>query len=347
MDFFQVITQETKGGTVEVYPDFVVGRSKDLMVKGKAFYAIWDHDAGLWSRDEYDVQRLVDLELYKAADSLSVPVKVKSMRSFNSQGWTNYRRFLSQISDNQHPLDETLTFANTEVKKTDYVSRRLPYKLAPGDISAWDELIGTLYEPEERAKIEWAIGSVIAGDSKKIQKFLVLYGPAGTGKSTVLNIVQKLFSGYTTSFEAKALGSANNAFSTEVFGNNPLVAIQHDGDLSRIEDNTKLNSIVSHEDMTMNAKYKSPVTARINAQLWMGTNQPVRISDAKSGLIRRLIDVHPTGDKLHPNHYHALMSRIDFELGAIAYHCLEVYRSMGKNYYNTYQPLEMMLQTDI
>src|SRR5690348_1722563 len=316
------------------------------MVRGRAFYAIWDGETNLWSTDEYDVQRLVDLELRLYAEQNNIS-NVKYMRSYGSNIQNQFRKYVSQISDNAHQLDENLTFANTEVKKTDYVSRRLPYQLAPGDYSAWDELIGTLYAPSERAKIEWAIGSVIAGDSKKIQKFLVLYGPAGTGKSTVLNIVQKLFSGYTTSFEAKALGSANNAFSTEVFGNNPLVAIQHDGDLSRIEDNTKLNSIVSHEDMTMNAKYKSPVTARINAQLWMGTNQPVRISDAKSGLIRRLIDVHPTGDKLHPNHYHALMSRIDFELGAIAYHCLEVYRSMGKNYYNTYQPLEMMLQTDI
>src|SRR5690606_32621097 len=151
----------------------------------------------------------------------------------------------------------------------------------------------------------------------------------------------------TTTFEAKALGSSNGSFATEVFKNNPLVAIQHDGDLSRIEDNTKLNSIIAHEDMTMNEKFKPSYTARVNAFLFMGTNQPVKISDAKSGIIRRLIDVHPTGVKFPANHYHTLMSQIDFELGAIASHCLEVYRSMGKNYYNNYRPLEMMLQTDV
>ena len=125
------------------------------------------------------------------------------------------------------------------------------------------------------------------------------------------------------------------------------MAIQHDGDLSRIEDNTRLNSIISHEEMTMNEKYKPSYTARVNAFLFMGTNQPVKISDAKSGIIRRLIDVHPTGVKIPANHYHTLMSKIEFELGAIAHHCLEVYRKMGKNYYNNYRPLEMMLQTDI
>lgn len=352
MDFYQICMKEIENGprrgSFELYPDFRVGRSKDLMVRGRSFYGIWDEQAGLWSTDEYDVQRLVDEELDEHAKKHNdQPVTVKHLRSFGTNGWSQFRKYLANISDNSHQLDQSLTFANTEVKKSDYVSRRLPYSLAPGDYSAWDELVGTLYSIEERAKIEWSIGAVVSGDSKKIQKFLVLYGPAGTGKSTILNIVQKLFDGYTTSFEAKALGSSNGAFATEVFKNNPLVAIQHDGDLSKIEDNTKLNSIISHEEMTMNEKYKPSYTARVNAFLFMGTNQPVKISDAKSGIIRRLIDVHPTGVKLPSNHYHALMSKIDFELGAIAQHCLDVYREMGKNYYNAYRPLEMMLQTDV
>jgi len=349
MDFFQVCTKEVKDG-VDIFPDFTVGRSKDLMIRGRSFYAIWDEEKGLWSTDEYDVQRIVDAALQQKASELRAAgtrCNVKYLQSFGSNGWNQFRRFIGNVSDNAHQLDETLTFSNTEVQKSDYVSRRLSYPIAPGDYSAWEELVGTLYSPEERAKIEWAIGAVLSGDSKKIQKFLVFYGPGGTGKSTVLNIVAKLFEGYTTSFEAKALVGSNNSFSTEVFRGNPLVAIQHDGDLSKIEDNSKLNSIISHEDMTMNEKYKPSYTARINAFLFMGTNRPVRISDAKSGIIRRLIDVQPTGEKIAPNHYHTLMARIEFELGAIAHHCLEVYRAMGKNYYNNYRPLEMMLQTDV
>lgn len=350
MDFYQISTRETKGGGIEVYPDFTVGRSKDLMVRGRSFYAIWDETTKLWSTDEYDVQRLVDddLRAFSETQTSGGPsCNVKYLRSFGSNSWTQYRKFIQNVSDNSRQLDESLTFANADTKKSDYVSRRLPYPLVQGDCSAWDELVGTLYSVEERAKIEWGIGAIVSGDSKKIQKFIVLYGPAGTGKSTILNILQDLFVGYTTSFEAKALGSSNGAFATEVFKDNPLVALQHDGDLSKIEDNTKLNSIIAHEDMTMNEKYKPSYTARVNAFLWMGTNQPVKISDAKSGIIRRLIDVHPTGVKIPANHYHTLMSQIDFELGAIANHCLEVYRKMGKNYYNAYRPLEMMLQTDV
>jgi hypothetical protein len=126
-----------------------------------------------------------------------------------------------------------------------------------------------------------------------------------------------------------------------------LVAIQHDGDLSRIEDNTRLNSIIAHEVMTMNEKYKASYSARIETMLFMGSNQPVKISDAKSGIIRRLIDVNPTGVKIPGKHYQTLMTQIGFELGAIAHKGLSTYLEMGKSYYDAYRPLEMMLQTDV
>lgn len=351
MDFFQIGIKETRDKGMELYPDFIVGRSQDLMVQGKTFYAIWDEKAGLWSRDEYDVQRLVDEELEAEANRLrettGIHYRVKYMRSFDTNTWAKFRKFLANISDNSHPLDSHILFANSEVKKSDYASKKLPYSMEAGDISAWDELVGTLYSVEERAKIEWAIGSIVAGDSKSIQKFFVFYGPAGSGKSTILNIIQKLFEGYTTTFDGKALGRSDGQFATEAFKYNPLVAIQHDGDLSKLEDNTRLNSIVSHELMTMNEKYKPSYTARSHALLFMGSNQPVKITDAKSGIIRRLIDIHPTGVRIPVRHYNTLVSKAEFELGAIAAHCLAVYLEMGKNYYNGYRPLEMMLQTDV
>jgi len=351
MDFYQIKERSAKNGVLEIYPDFRVCRSKDLMVRGKSFYAIWDEENGLWSTDEYDVQRIIDKDLLEYKEKITSrtnsSVYVKLMSDFSSNSWVQFKKYVQHISDNAHQLDESLTFSNTVVKKKDYISKKLNYPLERGDYSAFEQIIGTLYEPDERAKLEWAIGSVIAGDAKNIQKFIVLYGEAGAGKSTILNIIQKLFEGYYTTFEAKALTSSSNAFSTEVFKSNPLVAIQHDGDLSRIEDNTKLNSIVSHEEMTMNEKYKPSYMSKVNCFLFMATNRPVKITDAKSGVIRRLIDVKPSGKKIPPKKYNALMSKIDFELGAIAEHCLEVYREMGKNYYQNYRPLEMILQTDV
>ena len=351
MDFYQIKHRNTKKGITEIYPAFMVQRSNDLLVRGKSFYAIWDEDKQLWSTNEEDVARLVDRELNaykeemeKVTDDILI---VRTLRDFESNSWKRYREFLNNMYDNYHQLDEKLTFRDTPVKKKDYVSRRLPYPLEQGSYSAWDEIIGTLYEEEEREKIEWAIGAIVSGDAKEIQKFLVLYGEAGAGKSTILNIVQKLFAGYYTMFEAKELTSTNNSFSTESFKGNPLVAIQHDGDLSRIDDNSKLNAIVSHEEMRLNEKYKPSYSARVNCFLFMGTNKPVKITDGKSGLIRRLIDVKTSGRKIAVQRYHILMSQIDFELGAIAQHCLDVYRNLGKNYYSSYIPLGMMFETNV
>ena len=351
MDFYRIKQLATKSGVIEVYPDFRVCRSKDLMVRGRDFYAVWDEQLGLWSTDEYDVQRLIDHELYLYAEDLkknaSAHVLVKYLGDFSSGSWLKFQSYIHSLSDSSHQLDETLTFANTEVKKEDYVSKRLPYALREGSIESYDILASTLYDREERDKLEWSIGAIVSGDARYIQKFIVLYGAAGSGKSTMLNIVQQLFEGYYTTFEAKALTGTNNAFATEIFRTNPLVAIQHDGDLSRIEDNTKLNSIVSHEEMVMNEKHKAAYSSRINAFLYMGTNKAVKITDAKSGIIRRLIDTHPSGNKIPPKKYQVLVNQVRFELGAIAQHCLNVYRTLGKDYYNTYRPVEMMLQTDV
>lgn len=347
LDFLKVSSRSTKKDEYEVYPTFMIRKSKDLMIRGGDFYAIWNEEKGLWSTDEQDAIDLIDSEIQKEYQSLKAKLpecKIRPLYLWNAStgsidSWHKYCQ--KQMYDNYHMLDETLIFSNTEIKKEDYASKRLSYPLEEGDISAYDKLMSTIYSPEERRKIEWAIGSIVTGESKHLQKFLVLYGSAGTGKSTVLNIVQQLFDGYYSVFDAKALGSANNSFALEAFKTNPLVAIQHDGDLSKIEDNTRLNSLVSHELMTVNEKFKSTYSNRFKSFLFMGTNKPVRITDAKSGLLRRLIDVTPSGKKLSPSEYKTVMSHISFELGPIAYHCQQVYLD-DPGAYDDYVPIAMM-----
>lgn len=347
LDFLKISTRRPKNGRMEVYPKFIIKKSKDLMIRGGDFYAIWVESRGLWSTEEQDVIELVDHEIDRYVeenkstfeDNPPIRCYMWDADTGTIDKWHRYCQ--KQSRDNFHQLDEKLIFSNQETKRTDYASKKLPYPLEEGTCPAYEEIISTLYSEEERAKIEWAIGSIVAGESVNIQKFLVLYGAAGTGKSTVLNIIQQLFDGYYSVFDAKALGSSSNSFALEAFKSNPLVAIQHDGDLSRIEDNTRLNSLVSHELMTVNEKFKSTYANRFNAFLFMGTNKPVKITDAKSGLIRRLIDVSPTGDKIPYHKYKKLMGQIPFELGAIAKHCLDFYETKPDRY-DGYLPTGMM-----
>ena len=316
------------------------------MIRGGDFYAIWIEERGLWSQEEQDALYLIDHELDKYAEEnegkFDAIIKVLHLWDAETGMIDNWHKYCQrQTRDSFHMLDEKLIFSNSNVEKKDYASKKLSYPLGPGDFSAYDKLIDTLYSKKERHKIEWAIGSVVCGDSKKLQKFVVLYGAAGTGKSTILNIIQQLFEGYYSVFDAKALGSSNNSFALESFKANPLVSIQHDGDLSKIEDNTRLNSLVSHEMMTVNEKFKSAYANNFKCFLFMGTNKPVKITDAKSGLLRRLIDVSPSGDKLSQKEYKTTVNQVSFELGAIAYHCQEVYLN-NINAYDDYVPTMML-----
>ena len=234
LDFLKISTRPTKNG-LQIYPTFrMYPRSKDLMIRGGDFYAVWVEELGLWSTEESDALALIDKELEKYVEENAnrfdgIP-NVLYMYDSDSGMVDSFHRYCQrQMRDTYRMLDEDLVFANTEPSKDLYASKRLEYPLEPGSITAWDKIIGTLYNEEDRHKLEWAIGAIVSGDSKRIQKFMVLYGEAGTGKSTILNIIQMLFKGYYSLCDAKALGAYNNSFALENFKSNPLVAISVSG----------------------------------------------------------------------------------------------------------------------
>ena len=360
MDFYEIRIKKCKDGHFDIYPEFLNDDSNDLMIRGKDFYAAYDESTGMWIRNPKFVRKMVDRDIWAKLEELKKNPKfedktfeLKLMRDSSSGMWDRFIKYIKNLPDDFHQLDEKLTFLDTKTKKTDYVSKRLPYSLQDGDISAYEELVSTLYSPEERQKFEWAIGSIVAGDSKKIQKFIVFYGPQGSGKSTIMNLIEQLFGGYDkmkgycAKINAKALVGSNVGFALEPFSRSPLVGIDQDSKLSRIEDNTILNQIVSHDTLQINMKYMNLFDSSAGCFLFMGTNEPVKITDSKSGVIRRLIDVEPTGRLITPeSKYDELVERMNFELGGIAKHCLDVYKKLGKSYYSKYVPTRMIVRTD-
>ena len=93
MDFLQIYTKEKRSGREEMYPVFIVKRQiEDLMVRGGSFYAIWDEQAGLWSRDEIDAQRLVDEALWNEAKSRpGTQYDVKVLTRSDTGYWKKFR----------------------------------------------------------------------------------------------------------------------------------------------------------------------------------------------------------------------------------------------------------------
>lgn len=350
-DFVKVVSvKPSKGGRNVVKPRFVTRKSKDLMTRGGDFYAAWLEDEQRWTMDYDDVLERIDRavtdEIQRIFDETGERLGGKFTLYADDGVIDEWLKFITkQSKDNYHTLNQTVIFADKELKREDYASFKLDYALTNDPTPAYEKLISTLYDEENRHKLEWCIGSIVTGDSKVNQKFAILYGAAGTGKSTMLNIIEQLFAPYCATFNAAALGNRNNQFSMEAFTSSPLVAIQHDGDLSRIEDNSLINSIVSHEKVRVNEKFKRTYADSFKTFLFLGTNKYVKITDSKSGLIRRLLDISPSGNLLKKRDYNTAVKQVQFELGGIASHCKNVYLD-DPNAYDNYIPYSMMLESN-
>lgn len=349
MDFYEIETIPMRGqaGMMEVRPNFINLKSRDIMLRDGDFVAVWDPKTGLWSKHENDVIDIIDNDVFDYIKKSGIQNLFPRICRKDSDGvWRQYRQWSKNMVNTDHPLDRMPVFKDTILRQEDHVSYRLPYSLEEGEPTSWSKLVDTLYDPSERQKIEWAIGSVLTGDCRTIDKFLVFYGDPGSGKSTILNVMQRLFGDFCVPFDSESLAQRNNSFALSAFADDPLVAIEHDGDLSRIETNTRLNSIVSNEVQLVNEKFKKPRSLRITTTLIMASNSPVKITDANSGIPRRLLDISPSGRRLSIDEYTSVMDGVYQELGVIAKHCIDVYRSLGPNYYRNYRSKTMISETN-
>ena len=348
MDFIRVAYKENKDGTREFYPSLQAQESSDLVIRGGQFVAVWEEERGLYSRRLSHLPTIIDRSFAQmVGDRLRPGDTIKKVRVFDNGIYSRLMGMIRNIGDMGPDLDQKIIFAEDTPTKKDAATFKMSYAINDAPCPAWDELVGTLYSPEERLKIEWAVGSIFAGESvKNIQKFYVFFGPPGSGKSTILNVIEKLFEGHTAHFSAYDMGKGDSQFSLEPFSRNPLVAIDQDGDLSRIDLNKNLNSIVSHDRVLINSKGKNLFEIKPRATLFIGTNEPIKISNRKSGLFRRLVDIQPSGAVFAEDHYHRLMSQVMFELGSIASHCLRVFEEHGPTYLSSYRSTDMMYRTN-
>ena len=348
MNFVNIEEVNNKGNII-LRPAFILTNNSELIIQGNAFFAFYDSDTGLWNKNLMDLYTKID-ELMDARKSelvsLNKPVLVEYMRNCRNDSVNSFNRFVKyQGINNYKDFDSKIMFDIDTPKKNDYCTHKLCYHMTDTPCPNWEHLVTTLYDDDEANKIRYIIGSIISGDSITNQKIYVFFGDPGTGKSTILNIIEQMFDGYCSHFSAKDIGSGKNQFATSWLNKNPLIAIQHDGDLYNIIDNTILNQIVSHESVEVNEKYKSTYYIKPKCTLLMGTNRPVKITDSRAGMIRRLVDIHPSNRKLSIDDYNTTMNAIAFEYGGIAKHCLDWY-NQNKHIYDGYRPLMMISATN-
>ena len=363
--FIKIHTEEVcekKKTYIKVFPSFDSG-GKDLMKKGGQFYAIADSESGMWVTKEQDSYDIIDRQLYKFADEHFVkaphgnyiteqgtPVKIMCVQDSITGSLRSFKDWLNKLDPNfnYRPLDDTLTFLSDEVEIGQYRSKRLSYDITPGSMECYEEIMNTLYEEKYKTMIEWSIGSILAGweETKKNDRMVLLYGKPGSGKSTVIDIIELLFRGYCAPFEVDEVVSSSRQFAKAAFKDNPLVAIQDDGKMTRIE-NQEMNKILSHAKIEINEKGRQQYYITSRAICFVATNETVDLSDSRKGMNRRILDVYPSGKKLPSERYFRLKENVEFELGAITAHCLDVYETLGRDYYRNYVPEKMQDKTNV
>ena len=357
-DFLNV-TRTFRNGRYYYRPTFIVKSSiKDLMTRGSEFYAFYDEMTGLWSTDRPKLYEEIDKQVWEYAkkdkgeeylsDKEHGAVVVEITDSSNTLS-VEFDRFCKSMGNRWNQLDQKMLFSNSEVKRNDYATKTLDYPLQECPTPYYEALTDVLYLPDEREKWEWAVGCMIAGDQRKIQKMFAFYGEPGTGKSTIIGkIIAELIMGgyemgYATKFEANLLCGGND-FGTDFLENDSVLVYDDDAEMGMITVRSTLNKIISHEPIRVNAKFKKPFVTKPNCIMFVGSNDPIQLSP-NSGMKRRLIDIRPTGNLVKHDVYDDCMEHMQFERSGIAWRCLQTYKRLGKSYYDHYIAEDMLART--
>ena len=357
-DFLKVKKDYLKG-RYHYKPTFITKSSiKDIMTRGGEFYAIFDEQTGFWTKSKPRAIELIDMQVREFAEKDSGEESMRdpfhgpiiiSMSDTANQLTTQFERFCRTMGDNWHPLDQKMFFSNSEIKRNDYASKTLDYPLLEQPTPYYDALCEVLYLPDEREKWEWAVGSMITGDSSKIQKMFAFYGEPGTGKSTIISKIfaDQIFGGikmgYAVKFEANNL-CGGDSFGTDFLANDSVLVYDDDAEMGMITVKSTLNKVISHEQVRVNVKFEKPFMTTANCMIFVGSNDPIQLSP-NSGMKRRLIDIRPTGNLLAADQYDEIMEHIQFEKSGIAWRCYQVYKKLGRHYYDHYIAEDMLART--
>lgn len=351
MDFFKIVEKHSKSNNrdedILVYPDWINGLSEDLVIKGGAMYAYWNGEK--WVRDLDQLIHDVDNEIHARVEELRRKYPDKKivghyMRSDESGRYAKFDRYSKIKPNNDVIFNKRILFANDVMKREDYATNQLTYSPEEGETVAYDELMDVLYAPEEQEKILWFMGALLSNRVGNIQKFLYLYGGKGSGKGTVLKVFKMLFDGYYESISLAHLTS-DSEFATSQVKEVPLL-IDEDSDMSRIRNDTNLLKMTAHEPLTVNAKYRQTYEVVFNGLLVTASNQRYKVRNVDSGITRRAVVASPTSNTIASKKYFELMSRIKYEIPAIAFKAIALFDRLGEYYYEDYVDLSMAEATD-
>lgn len=352
VDFIEVDvirqTSNNRKSDFIIQPDFILYGVKDIVCKGGVMEAFW-YD-GNWQSERDLLFGIIDRMLFEKRDELKQRYpdsifSVRSMRSLNSNSVKKFEEYEKLKTQDSTIFNTKILFSDDEIKREDYSTTQLSYTPVQGPTPAFNAMYSLLYDDDELKKILWFIGATLTNEMVNIEKFLYLYGSKGSGKGTMIKLIEMLFEGYYDAINLNVL-TGNSEFATGQIKEIPVL-LDSDADIRSIKNDTDLLKMTAHETIVVNRKYREPYPVRFTGLLVAASNQPYSVRNIDSGIMRRAVVARPTGNKHDHKTYVQLMNQIKFELPQVAYKAIQLFYSMGPGYYEDYVDEAMIEETNI
>lgn len=225
----------------------------------------------------------------------------------------------------------------------DYILTGHDYNLdMKSDTPITDAWFRETFQDADKFMMEY-IGYMFYRSYKPFQKFVILRGSGGDGKSTFLNYVRKMIGGSnTSSVDLKGLSGDNAKFNTShLYGKE----LNYFADIGKnyLEDSSTIKALTGDDYITGEFKGKDPFDFMNYAKLLFSANELPTFSDFTKGFIRRigLVNFYFIPD--FTNRYD--MKQIEDEIPAFTYKCMLAFEKAHKSKKLSETP-EMINQTN-
>ena len=242
------------------------------------------------------------------------------------------------LSIDKYLAGEIVLYNNTP----DYFSLHAPieYEFNPNmkDIPIFNNFLNKILPNKGlQNAFQELLGSLLTKDYVT-QRMYFFFGPAHTGKSTILNLIGLLMGKKNTS------NVGIEAFSTQ-FGLAPTVGkrvnICPELNDSSIALENKLKSYTGSDTITIDKKYKEPLSIKPTAKLIFGCNDITKFRDRSNGIYRRMVVLPMNVVIEEADKDYSILDKLANELPGVMNWALDGLRKLHNNGYNISETIDM------
>ncbi|MEM2191819.1 MAG: phage/plasmid primase, P4 family, partial [Archaeoglobaceae archaeon] len=149
----------------------------------------------------------------------------------------------------------------------------------------WDRFLEQVVDKKYHDTLYEFIGYCFLSDNR-FEKALFIVGPQGSGKSTFLSTIQKIFENYYSAISLQRITSYRFALGSLY---DKFVNIYADLPADELRDTSIFRELVSGDPIEVEIKYKQPFTTSLKCKLIFSANQLPKTSEKNMAFFRRLI----------------------------------------------------------